>query len=93
VKQSPEDFILRSHRRENSELTRNEETASYKKIARAGHTASRPIDPDVHLHRYDNLKSSIKETECRDIAQVAIDWLTTAAARVRVQVRSCGICG
>jgi hypothetical protein len=85
VKQSPEGFILRSHYRE---LTLNEED-----VCRPNHTASRPIDPDVHLHRYDNLKSITKGKECRDIAQAAIDWLTTAAARVWVKARSCGICG
>jgi hypothetical protein len=52
---------------------------------------------DVNLYsdllRYDTVKSDARLITGRAIAYAVSRWLPTATARLRAQVKSCGICG
>jgi hypothetical protein len=53
---------------------------------------------EFHYHLSEGSKDIVKESKVRwmlgrAIAQAVSRWLPTAAAQVRSQVRSCGICG
>jgi hypothetical protein len=43
--------------------------------------------------KINSLRSVLRGTTGRAIAQAVSRWLSTAAARVRSQIRACGICG
>jgi hypothetical protein len=63
---------------------------SIKRILRATNTLGT-------LRECDHTRAELQCNNCgalgRAIAQAVSRWLPTAAARVRAQVRSCGICG
>jgi hypothetical protein len=52
-----------------------------------------PAQPSVQLVHRSKTVGALRWPQGRAIAQVVSRWLPTAAARVRSQVRSCGICG